>query len=64
MTKQYTWANGIEAQIQPMNNMRIPLSATFLEGLDVTLLGRDDFFQAFKVDFDHRRLTFWLEPYD
>ena len=63
-TPQFKWGKMLEVQIQTMQNMRIDVSATFIKGLDVTLLGRNDFFQVFKVDFDHRALTFWLEPYE
>jgi len=63
-TKQYKWDKPLEVQLQTMKNMRIEVSATFVKGLDVTLLGRSDFFTVFKVDFDEREQRFWLEPYE
>lgn len=39
------------------------LKASFCEGLEVPLLGRKDFFNAYKVTFDQRAKSFMLEPY-
>ena len=63
-TKQYKWDKPLEVQLQTLQNKRIKVGATFIKGLDITLLGRDDFFAVFKVDFDHRDQKFWLEPYE
>jgi hypothetical protein len=52
-----------EAEIQAMRT-RFAMKAAFNEDASVVLLGRDDFFQEFKVSFDHRALLFTLEKYE
>ncbi len=42
---------------------RLKLAGFFRPNLKVMLLGRDDFFNYFKVSFDQRRLRFTLERY-
>jgi hypothetical protein len=51
---------GIEAMIL---GERLILGATFNRGLDFVLLGRRDFFNAFRVLFDQRAQTFTVERY-
>jgi hypothetical protein len=34
------------------------------QGLGAVLLGRNDFFNVYKVSFDNRAETFTLEPYE
>ncbi len=40
------------------------LKASFCEGLKVPLLGREDFFEGYRVTFDQRTPSFTLEPYE
>lgn len=54
------WAPGVDAVVM---GRRVHLEAVFRPGLPVILLGREDFFQAFRVSFDQRKKTFRLEPY-
>jgi hypothetical protein len=62
---QYIWPQGIEYEVQPMNRTRVTAVAAFAEGLpsSIALLGREDFFQVFKVAIDQRINVFWLEKY-
>jgi hypothetical protein len=64
IAKQHVWKEKIKAQIQSMGNAEVMLNATFCEGLEAVLLGRNDFFNAYKVSFDNRAETFTLEPYE
>jgi len=57
----YIWQAGLEAEIQQMR-MRIHLKTAFSE-TPFVLLGREDFFNAFKVAFDQRAQRFTLERY-
>lgn len=59
---QHIWEPGLDAQVQAMN-VTVHLRGAFSE-TPVGLLGREDFFDAFRVSFDHRRQTFRLEAYD
>lgn len=43
---------------------RYPLKASFVEGLDIVLLGRMDFFDWHHIAFDQRAKTFTLTPYE
>lgn len=52
-----------EGEVQAMR-IRFAMKAAFNEHASVVLLGREDFFKAFKVAFDHRALAFTLESYD
>jgi hypothetical protein len=63
-TDQFTWGEMIEVQLQHMQNRRVPIKAVFVAGLGVVLLGRRDFFQAFRVTVDERVPKFTLEPYE
>ena len=52
----------LEAEVQVLG-IRFAMRAAFSEYAPVVLLGRDDFFNEFRVTFDHRRETFRLEMY-
>jgi hypothetical protein len=54
------WPPGVDAVIM---GRKVHLEAIFRPGLPVILLGREDFFQEFKVSFDQRKKTFRLESY-
>lgn len=61
VTTTYVWQAGLEAEIQAMR-MKVHLKTTFSE-TPFVLLGREDFFSAFRVAFDQRNEAFTLEPY-
>lgn len=42
---------------------KVPLSAVFNPNMPFALLGREDFFAYFKVEFDQRAQTFRLKAY-
>lgn len=42
---------------------KVPLHAIFNPHIPIALVGRDDFFEFFKIEFDQRKKVFWLEPY-
>jgi hypothetical protein len=42
---------------------KVPLHAVFNPRLPIALLGREDFFKFFRVDFDQRKKVVWLAPY-
>ncbi len=42
---------------------KVHLDAVFQERLPVVLLGREDFFNEYKVAFNQRRLTFRVDSY-
>ncbi len=54
------YAPGVDALVM---GHKVHLEAVFRPGLPVILLGREDFFQEFKVFFDQRKKTFRLERY-
>jgi hypothetical protein len=60
--KQYLHSQKLTAEIQAMSE-RVELVAAFSDVLPIALLGRQDFFAAFKVSFDERAQTFRLERY-
>lgn len=62
MTTQFVWEQGLDAEIQALNTT-VHLHACFAEGLPIVLLGRHDFFNAIRVSFDQRSLTFTLQQY-
>jgi hypothetical protein len=43
---------------------KVPLGAIFNPAIPIALLGREDFFDYFRVSFNQRRRTFRLEPFD
>lgn len=61
ITTQYIWREGVEAEIQALG-VKIRLHACFSE-VPIVLLGRNDFFAAFRVTVDQRAQTFTLEQY-
>jgi hypothetical protein len=63
LTARYVWEEGIEAEVQALRR-RIHLDVSFVTGLPALLLGRSDFFAAFRVEIDERGQTFYLEPYE
>jgi hypothetical protein len=56
----WIYRQGIKALI---DGRKHHLKASFCKGLKVALLGRRDFFDAYKVTFDEREESFTLEPY-
>lgn len=52
----------LRAEIQAMQET-VELVAAFSDALPIALLGRGDFFAAFRVGFDERSQTFRLEKY-
>lgn len=58
---RYFYEPGIDAIIM---ERKIHLRAVFADRTPVVLLGREDFFQHFKVSFDQRGLTFTAEAYE
>ena len=42
----------------------VPIAAAFADGVPFMLLGRADFFRAFRVVFDERAQTLTLDEYD
>jgi hypothetical protein len=64
-TDQFIWDPGIEIEIPEMNRTRVKAQASFSAGLPsrIILLGRNDFFCAFRVYIDERAKLFRLEPY-
>ena len=61
MSTQYIWQAGLDAEVQALG-MNVHLKTAFSE-TPFVLLGREDFFEAFKISFDHRGLKFTLESY-
>jgi hypothetical protein len=59
---QYIWDPGLDAQIQGIN-VTLHLKTAFSD-TPMTLLGREDFFNAFKISFDQRVPRFTLETYE
>jgi hypothetical protein len=59
---QHIWEEGLDVVVQGINRT-IHLGASFSE-TTVVLLGRADFFQAFRVSIDHRAQRFRLEAYE
>jgi hypothetical protein len=57
---QYKFDPGVDAIVV---GRKIHLEAVFRPGLPIILLGREDFFQAFKVSFDQPKKTFRVEDY-
>ena len=55
------YAPGLDAVVA---GHKVHLHALFRRGLPVILLGREDFFEYFKVSFDQRRKSFVIEIYD
>jgi hypothetical protein len=53
-------AEGVDAIVL---GQKIHLEAVFRPGLPIVLLGREDFFDYFKVSFDHKAKTMRLESY-
>jgi hypothetical protein len=62
----YVWPDNIEIEVQQMGGMRVSAPCRFSDGLPVVLmlLGRNDFFSAFRVSIDERAKSFTLDPYD
>jgi hypothetical protein len=60
-TTVHTYKPGITALFA---GERVSLTASFNPALPIVLLGRMDFFAAYKVSFDQRRSTFRVESYD
>lgn len=60
--KQYVWSPGLDASV-PVMNCDVHLNACFADGLAVVILGRHDFFDAFRVSFDQRAQSFTLQSY-
>jgi hypothetical protein len=60
-TTNFVYASGAEALICGEKRR---LHAIFNNGLNVILLGREDFFSYYKILFDQRAKTFTLQPYD
>jgi hypothetical protein len=58
---QHIWQAGLDAEVQGMRRT-IHLKTAFA-GTSFVCLGREDFFQEFKVAFDQRASKFTLEPY-
>jgi hypothetical protein len=58
-THHYEWGEPLVATVE---GHTIELCASFGPVL-VGLLGRDDFFECFRVEFDHRRKITLLHPY-
>lgn len=56
----WAYPQGLRVHVEGVGHR---LKADFCEGLDVPLLGRRDFFNAYRVTFDERAKTFTLEPY-
>jgi hypothetical protein len=61
-TTQYIWEAGLDAQVQGIN-VTLHLKTAFSD-TPMTLLGREDFFHTFKVEFDQRVPRFRLETYE
>jgi hypothetical protein len=61
----YVLADGIEIELPDLNRS-LRVEAAFSRGVErgIALLGRRDFFAAFRVSFDQKSLTFALHPYD
>jgi hypothetical protein len=59
-SEQYHWPTGLRAEIV---GVEMPLTAVFT-ATPVALLGRQDFFRAFRVDFDERNRVFQLTRYE
>lgn len=57
----YTFPDGVVGRVL---GERYPLRASFVDGLDIVLLGRMDFFDWHRVSFDQRAKTFTLTPYE
>jgi hypothetical protein len=56
----WAYSQGLRVIIEGVEHW---LKAEFCEGLDLPLLGRRDFFDAYKITFDERAKTFTLVPY-
>jgi hypothetical protein len=59
ITHHHEWKDRLEATVA---GRRLELRATF-GPVTVGLLGRDDFFSYFRVEFDHQRRVVVLRPY-
>jgi hypothetical protein len=57
--KRYVWEDGVGTTVL---ERKVRLRGAF-GACPVILLGRKDFFHAFKVGFDEREQTFSLAPY-
>jgi hypothetical protein len=67
LSTQYQPTDGSTVRIDlPSINHTFSITPTFVEGLEfgIMVLGRTDFFQQFKITFDQRASTFWLESYE
>jgi hypothetical protein len=60
ISQQYQAPNPLEATIM---GKTVSLTAKFDPNLPVILLGREDFFRRFKVEFDQRHRRVRLTPY-
>jgi hypothetical protein len=58
--EQYYWEPGLRAEVA---GQEVRLTGVFTS-TPVALLGRNDFFRIFRVDFDERSATFALTRYD
>lgn len=58
---KYLYPPGIDAIVF---GRKIHLAAFFSPGLPLALLGREDFFNYFRAEFDQRSLSFQLEAYE
>jgi Aspartyl protease len=56
----WSYPQGIKALIEDRGEHH--LKADFCDGLTIPLLGRKDFFNAYRVTFDERAETLTLEP--
>lgn len=60
LAEQYIYQPGIDSIV---SGKKVHLDAIFSKGLPVILLGREDFFNVFKVSFDQQRKTFSIKSY-
>lgn len=58
--RHHEWGDGLKAVIA---GRKIELAAQF-GNINVGVLGRADFFQAFRVTFDDRKRVTIVQPYD
>jgi hypothetical protein len=59
-TEQFRWVPGLNAEIA---GVEVQLTAVFTS-TPIALLGRQDFFRVFRVNFDERSRSFTLTRYD
>lgn len=59
--KKYMYDKGLDMIVMG-KKLHLPV-VFFSPGLPLILLGREDFFAAYKVSFDQRKQTFTVEPY-